>query len=1376
MPPPTSPVPTEVVEEEGPIEEEPSAASSGPRTGSLTAVGSQGTRASSLPEDILRITPEDDLEAIELLGPDDGVSYLEHQVPRSFRPSAWTGHWKMGMPRCATDNCPYACTDPNTRLCCRWCGNKDGKHGNTCAKSWHVPAVSEWMHNDWLADGMPTKYALLLPNERKAFNRIRRSPEEFNSFQSVELLEGLTGWLRTNVPENTVTPPASDDGVQVVPRHLHNDWPVYTHNATVWGFILPIVVAHDNGWTRQDHYGSCGQSCPCCRSHNREDAMGCCDECYDGWVLTCVCKSFYIYILDIAQGYYASVAASIQPHSPAPLAIEVGPDPAPIAPMERASQRLGLYHRLDQLKTRHWHRYLEERSVNQDLLRYLKSPHRKELMRARDWKVIFGKSIVESKPAERREKLAPSASSLKAASETDEVAFQDALIADIEVLLDASSLTAAGSSDEPPMNPRPTISVGVKAKSRPSSNKIPAKNVPSAIPSKSTKSKASPRSNSRLRCTPSVACANAWERVIHDHVDNKAPTQRQIFRKHYTQNSMPDGILPDWPAGLSRTQFLKYAFPWMQAAGLKGTNTILKIDVRPFNAWSEPPRSQTEFLAIVVLDEYLFLSMPETGQWYKMYDENWCSESELVLISRALTWYTRVVGSNPNGSWKSGDQWHYGTDTFLAKGGYIEIDHAVDLLRKDGAVQAHSRLRSLDHDKLKAVVRTLVANGTYEVGLGARNCRYAMVEYAPLLNDDWQHPRPDELTWVCCRQGHANYGKLQVCQVTNVTHRQDKTSSLTAGDASSSLTAGGSKSPSARPIRKWKGSKQSDSNFLRQPFLIRPAMYEQVCYSDFGPCQNPNPDGRGEPMGITWMTHATSSLNLPKIWKNGLRIMRQRCIMLSCHPQIAAAFKSSREDADLNIHICYFILRKWIYDGRIKAWFAIFSHTLIIELDLSNSSESALHCLPNTCFRELAVKHVSPVRECNVTLFRRHPWMDRNLEEYAQFDLPAREDGGPTYLRRVWQRCNRFMSDDIKMHIDGRHQDISKEKKEAHYVAVKEGCFECYACNKEARPGWDACYNCKAPLTEHTAEQQKLVADTYIEFLRLETLLTGERVASRSSKSQKNHDRSKFERDHWEASINNAKAVGADRAVHNGPIKHQFRHLIDSEISELKPDLKKKVTTKALSERAEIISKHGFGSHEQCYWGCGEYRIRCEQSGGKGECVGPKFFVKFTDPTGCVPSGVHTFDVIATANYTVAFPLHLNRIRDFNAATEKSKLETSHKRAPDSSSTTRWSKRPNSWQHLESQASSSRDIAVNDGGRAASRQSDYQHVPSENYEWQASSSSSWYGGRAASQQSGHQASYFQSDYETAYLQSPANSTWFWHENWKESDEWKEKRW
>jgi hypothetical protein len=140
----------------------------------------------------------------------------------------------------------------------------------------------------------------------------------------------------------------------------------------------------------------------------------------------------------------------------------------------------------------------------------------------------------------------------------------------------------------------------------------------------------------------------------------------------------------------------------------------------------------------------MFQSMPETGQWYKMYNGEWCSESELVLLSHALTWYTRVVGSSP--------KTNTGKNTFLAKGGFVEIDHLVELLLKDGAIKQHNRLWSLVHDELKTIVRTLVANGTYEVDLGVRNRRYAMVEYSPLLSVDWQHPRPNELTWIFCRR------------------------------------------------------------------------------------------------------------------------------------------------------------------------------------------------------------------------------------------------------------------------------------------------------------------------------------------------------------------------------------------------------------------------------------------------------------------------------------------------------------------------------------------------------------------------------------------------------------------------------------------------
>ena len=45
-------------------------------------------------------------------------------------------------------------------------------------------------------------------------------------------------------------------------------------------------------WARRRHFGSCGQSCGCCRSHNPEDAgpgMNC-QPCYTGWILCTVSK------------------------------------------------------------------------------------------------------------------------------------------------------------------------------------------------------------------------------------------------------------------------------------------------------------------------------------------------------------------------------------------------------------------------------------------------------------------------------------------------------------------------------------------------------------------------------------------------------------------------------------------------------------------------------------------------------------------------------------------------------------------------------------------------------------------------------------------------------------------------------------------------------------------------------------------------------------------------------------------------------------------------------------------------------------------------------------------------------------------------------
>jgi hypothetical protein len=201
----------------------------------------------------------------------------------------------------------------------------------------------------------------------------------------------------------------------------------------------------------------------------------------------------------------------------------------------------------------------------------------------------------------------------------------------------------------------------------------------------------------------------------------------------------------------------------------------------------------------------------------------------------------------------------------------------------------------------------------------------------------------------------------------------------------------------------------------------------------------------------------------------------------------------------------------------------------------------------------------------------------------------------------------------------------------------------------------------------------KLVADTHKESLRLENLLTGESVENRSTKSQRNADRADFERTFQNRVKENAKALAEarksnwdgddeNRTVHNGPIKHQFRHLIGTKNVVPRPDLKKRMNAKTLCERAEQIRKYGFPSHELCYWNCGDYRVRCDQIGSKDECIGPKLFVEINDPTECIQGGVHEFDVIATANHTIAFPEHLDRIRDRNAVAEQEKKEAASRK------------------------------------------------------------------------------------------------------------------
>ena len=53
--------------------------------------------------------------------------------------------------------------------------------------------------------------------------------------------------------------------------------------STVLNLIVAYNTDHPRGarWDHRQHYGRCGQSCPCCRAMNAEDAMGCCESCHD---------------------------------------------------------------------------------------------------------------------------------------------------------------------------------------------------------------------------------------------------------------------------------------------------------------------------------------------------------------------------------------------------------------------------------------------------------------------------------------------------------------------------------------------------------------------------------------------------------------------------------------------------------------------------------------------------------------------------------------------------------------------------------------------------------------------------------------------------------------------------------------------------------------------------------------------------------------------------------------------------------------------------------------------------------------------------------------------------------------------------------------
>jgi len=55
--------------------------------------------------------------------------------------------------------------------------------------------------------------------------------------------------------------------------------------------VLLNQLVHPVPWSVIRHYRRCGQSCACCRAHNRDDVeWSGCDVCHLGWLMTIVTR------------------------------------------------------------------------------------------------------------------------------------------------------------------------------------------------------------------------------------------------------------------------------------------------------------------------------------------------------------------------------------------------------------------------------------------------------------------------------------------------------------------------------------------------------------------------------------------------------------------------------------------------------------------------------------------------------------------------------------------------------------------------------------------------------------------------------------------------------------------------------------------------------------------------------------------------------------------------------------------------------------------------------------------------------------------------------------------------------------------------------
>ena len=55
--------------------------------------------------------------------------------------------------------------------------------------------------------------------------------------------------------------------------------------------VSKYLMVHGEGWSRRSHFGTCGQSCPCCRSR-AGDYLGVCHQCSYTFLLPQTCRQW----------------------------------------------------------------------------------------------------------------------------------------------------------------------------------------------------------------------------------------------------------------------------------------------------------------------------------------------------------------------------------------------------------------------------------------------------------------------------------------------------------------------------------------------------------------------------------------------------------------------------------------------------------------------------------------------------------------------------------------------------------------------------------------------------------------------------------------------------------------------------------------------------------------------------------------------------------------------------------------------------------------------------------------------------------------------------------------------------------------------------